>query len=115
MELLTILGNYSLRSFFTTRSGPFNVTLEGVDISGVANLAVDRDGQLEAEDIKMNIATSKILVKFENLGVIGGMFQGLINSVGPFLFDNIKPYILSQVGILTSSSSSTIHQRRINQ
>lgn len=34
---------------------------------------------------------------FENLGFMGSLFQGIINSVGSFLFESIKPLILGQV------------------
>lgn len=36
-------------------------------------------------------------MNFENLGIAGNIFQNIINSVGTFLFDSIKPFILSEV------------------
>lgn len=97
IDKLQILGNYTLSTFFSRSRGPFNVTLVDVYVEGLAMLEVDRSGQLYTEDIKMDIKFKNIMMKFENLGFMGSIFQGIINSVGSFLFDTIKPFILGEV------------------
>lgn len=97
IEKLEVLGNYTMSSWFSRSSGPFNVTLSNVYIEGLAKLEVERGGQLQAQNIDMDIAFRDIAMDFENLGFLGSLFQGIINSVGTFLFDSIKPFILREV------------------
>ncbi|KAL0278680.1 UNVERIFIED_CONTAM: hypothetical protein PYX00_000431 [Menopon gallinae] len=97
IDQLLIKGKYRLSSFFQSSSGPFTVTLDDVFITGIASLEVNRDGKLEAQDINMDITFQNIALNFENLGFMGSIFQVIINSVGSFLFDSIKPFILSKV------------------
>nr|CAD7453563.1 unnamed protein product [Timema tahoe] len=98
IALLEIKGQYKLSSWFSGSSqGPFTVNLTQVQIDGVGNLEVQRSGQLQAENINLDILFKDISMKFENLGFTGTLFQGILNSVGTFLFDSIKPFILKQV------------------
>lgn len=97
IEKLEMLGNYTMSTWFSRSNGPFNVTLSNVYIEGLAKLEVERDGQLQAQNIDMDIIFQDIAMNFQNLGFLGSIFQGIINSVGTFLFDSIKPYILSEV------------------
>lgn len=97
IEKLEVLGNYTMSSWFSRSSGPFNVTLSNVYIEGLAKLEVERGGQLQAQNIDMDITFQDIAMNFQNLGFLGNLFQGIINSVGTFLFDSIKPFILSEV------------------
>lgn len=76
--------------------GPFTVDITGIKISAKANLGVERDGKLRAQDIAIDIAFNTIAMNFENAGFFGGMLQGVVNSIGTFLFDSIKPYILKE-------------------
>lgn len=97
IEKLEVLGNYTMSTWFSRSSGRFNVTLSNVYIEGHAKLEVERGGQLQAQNIDMDIVFQDIAMNFENLGFMGSIFQGIINSVGTFLFDSIKPFILSEV------------------
>lgn len=58
---------------------------------------MEKQGKLQAEEMKMDIIFENIAMNFENLGFAGSIFQGIINSVGTFLFDSIKPFILKEV------------------
>lgn len=97
IDKLEILGNYTMSTWFSKSQGRFNVTLSNVYIEGLAKLEVERGGQLQAQNIDMDIVFEDIIMNFENLGFMGSLFQGIINSVGSFLFDSIKPFILSEV------------------
>lgn len=97
IEQLLIKGQYTMSTWFSRQQGDFNVTLSGVLIKGLASMEVNQNGQLEAQNINMDITFQNIAMNFQNLGFMGSIFQGIINSVGTFLFDSIKPLILSQV------------------
>uniref|UniRef100_A0A224XDJ0 Putative hemolymph juvenile hormone binding protein n=1 Tax=Panstrongylus lignarius TaxID=156445 RepID=A0A224XDJ0_9HEMI len=94
---LEVLGNYTLSTWVTRSAGGFNVTLTQVYLEGVASLEVARQGNLEATDIILDISVKDIALDFKNLGFLGAVFQGMINTVGTFVFDSIKPFILSEV------------------
>lgn len=71
MKRLVILGNYTLRSFFTRAAGPFNVTLLEVDSEGVAEIQTAAEGYLEAADSQMDMVTKDMRIDFKNLGFLG--------------------------------------------
>lgn len=96
IDVLYIKGDYTMTIWFKKAKGPFTVVLKNVYIEGTANLGVERDGKLQAQDIKMDISFSKIDMNFQNLGLMGTIFQGILNSVGNFLFDSIKPFVLKE-------------------
>jgi hypothetical protein len=75
IEKLEVLGNYTMSSWFSRSSGPFNVTLSNVYIEGFAKLEVERGGQLQAQNIDMDIIFQDIAMNFENLGFLGSIFQ----------------------------------------
>lgn len=85
-----------MSSWLSRSQGPFMVNLTNVYVQGLVNLGVERDGQLRAQDISMDITFGEINLKFENLGFMGSIFQGILNSVGNFLFDSIKPFVLKE-------------------
>jgi hypothetical protein len=62
-------------AWFSKSSGPFNVTLSNVYIEGLAKLEVDRGGQLQAQNIEMDIVFKDIAMNFQNLGWMGSIFQ----------------------------------------
>jgi len=70
-----MLGNYTMSTWFSRSSGPFNVTLSNVYIEGLAKLEVERDGQLQAQNIDMDIIFQDIAMNFQNLGFLGSIFQ----------------------------------------
>lgn len=97
IKTLDVFGNYTLSSWFSKSQGPFTVKLSNVYVEGIAKLEVEKDGKLKAQEMKMDITFENIAMNFENLGFAGSVFQGIINSVGTFLFDSIKPFILSEI------------------
>uniref|UniRef100_A0A2H1WHE6 SFRICE_032319 n=1 Tax=Spodoptera frugiperda TaxID=7108 RepID=A0A2H1WHE6_SPOFR len=96
IDVLQARGNYTMSTWLNRAQGPFTVDVTGLKIIARATLGVERDGKLRAQDIVIDLSFSTIAVNFENLGFFGGMFQGIINTVGNFLFDSIKPYVLKE-------------------
>lgn len=97
IETLDIKGLYTLSSWLSRSAGDFTVKLSGVNVQGLARLQVGTDGKLHAQDIDMDLTFENIDMDFKNLGFLGSVFQGVINSVGAFIFDSIKPFILKEV------------------
>ncbi|KAJ8678797.1 hypothetical protein QAD02_014584 [Eretmocerus hayati] len=97
IELLNVKGLYTLSSWLTQSDGDFTVKLSGVKVQGLASLEVGNNGKLHAQEIDMDLTFKTIDMNFENLGFLAAVFQGVINSVGSFIFDSIKPYILKEV------------------
>ncbi|XP_012270232.1 uncharacterized protein LOC105694290 [Orussus abietinus] len=97
IETLDVRGLYTLASWLTSSAGDFTVKLSGVVVQGVARLEVSTEGKLRAQDIDMDLTFDNIDLDFKNLGFLGAVFQGVINSVGSFIFDSIKPFILKEV------------------
>lgn len=97
IDKLDIRGLYTLSSWLSRSTGNFTSKLTGVNVEGLARLEVATDGKLKAENIDMDLTFDKIDLDFKNLGFFGSVFQGVINSVGSFLFDSIKPFILKEV------------------
>lgn len=97
IQTLDIRGLYTLSSWLSRSAGNFTVELMGVIVQGVARLEVGTDGKLHAQDIDLDLTFEKIDMDFKNLGFLGSVFQGVINSVGTFIFDSIKPFILKEV------------------
>ena len=96
IDALQARGNYTMSTWLNSARGPYTVDVTGLKIKANAGLGVERDGKLRAQNIVIDLNFDTIAVNFENLGFFGGMFQGIINSVGSFLFDSIKPYILKE-------------------
>lgn len=97
IDVLTVLGNYTLSTWLSRSQGPFTVKLSGVFVQAVTRLEVERGGQLEAQEMNMDITFKNIAMNFERLGFFASVFEGVMNSVGTFVFDSIKPFILSEV------------------
>nr|XP_018903693.1 PREDICTED: uncharacterized protein LOC109034796 isoform X1 [Bemisia tabaci]XP_018903701.1 PREDICTED: uncharacterized protein LOC109034796 isoform X2 [Bemisia tabaci]XP_018903711.1 PREDICTED: uncharacterized protein LOC109034796 isoform X3 [Bemisia tabaci] len=97
MKRLVVVGNYTLRSWFNKAAGPFSVNLYDVVAEGAAALEPDEQGHLQASDTDMDMTFKDIDLDFKNIGFAGSFFQGMVSSVGTFLFDSIKPYILNEV------------------
>ncbi|KAL6266522.1 hypothetical protein P5V15_003369 [Pogonomyrmex californicus] len=97
IDSLDIRGLYTLASWLSRSSDNFTVKLIGVNVEGVARLEVGTDGKLQAQNIDMDLTFDKIDLDFKNLGFFGSVFQGIINSVGTFIFDSIKPFMLKEV------------------
>ncbi|XP_019700204.2 uncharacterized protein LOC109503583 isoform X2 [Harpegnathos saltator] len=99
IDILDIRGLYTLASWLSKSAGDFSVKLTGVNVQGIARLEVGTDGKLQAQDIDMDLTFDKIDLDFKNLGFLGSVFQGVINSIGTFMFDSIKPFILKEVNM----------------
>ncbi|KAF2883584.1 hypothetical protein ILUMI_22579 [Ignelater luminosus] len=97
IDTLNVFGNYTLSTWLSKSQGPFTVQLTDVFVEAQAKLEIQREGQLEAQEMNMDITFKNIAMNFERLGFFASVFQGVINSVGTFIFDSIKPFILSEV------------------
>nr|AEE62911.1 unknown [Dendroctonus ponderosae] len=96
IDVMDVLGNYTLKTWFSSAQGPFTVKLSGVFVQATATLEVLNDGRLEAQDIAMDVTFKDMALDFQGLGFFASMFQGVMNSVGAFVFDSIKPFVLSE-------------------
>ncbi|XP_053601775.1 uncharacterized protein LOC128670266 isoform X1 [Plodia interpunctella] len=96
IDKLQARGNYTMSTWLNKAQGPYTVDVGGLKVNAKANLGVERDGKLRAQNINIDIGFSNITVDFQNLGLMGSVFQGVINSIGPFVFESIKPYILKE-------------------
>lgn len=96
IDKLQARGNYTMSTWLNRAMGPFTLDITGLKITARANLGVERDGKVRAQDIFIDLGFNTIVVNFENLGFFASMLQGVINSVGNFLFDSIKPYVLKE-------------------
>lgn len=70
IALLTVEGNYTLSSWFSRSKGPFIVQLQNVKITAIARLDVERSGQLEAQEIDMDISFETISMNFTGIGAL---------------------------------------------
>ncbi|XP_061721251.1 uncharacterized protein LOC133528057 [Cydia pomonella] len=96
IDNLQAKGNYTLSTWLNRNNGPFTVHVRGLHITAKANLGVERDGKLRAQDITMDMSFSSMVANFENLGTFASMLQSVINSAGTLLFDSIKPFVLKE-------------------
>ena len=96
IDKLQARGNYTMSTWINRVDGPFTVDITGIKVTAKGNLGVERDGKLRAQDIVIDIGFSTIAMNFQNAGFFGSMLQGVVNSIGIFLFDSIKPYILKE-------------------
>ncbi|KAJ0181375.1 hypothetical protein K1T71_003460 [Dendrolimus kikuchii] len=108
IDKLQARGNYTIPySWFASDRGPYTVNVTGLLVKAKANLGVERDGKLRAQNIVIDLGFNTIAVNFENLGLFGNIFQEIINSVGSFLFDSIKPYILKEAYVKARTEINT--------
>lgn len=70
IEELTVVGNYTLSSWFSRSKGPFSVRLTNLTVTAVARLDVERSGQLEAQEINMDISFKNIEMNFVGIGAL---------------------------------------------
>lgn len=75
----------------TFRNGPYSVIIRNLLVTARANIGVQIDGKLRAQDITMELNHESIDVKFENLDPL---IAGIVNNAGNFIFDTVKPYML---------------------
>lgn len=91
-----MIGNYTLSAFLSKSAGPYVITLKHVYVNGNASIEVNKDGQLKTNEIKIDITFSDMLMNFQNLGVMGSLFQSVANSASTQIFDTVKPFILDE-------------------
>ncbi|XP_017858072.1 PREDICTED: uncharacterized protein LOC108610464 isoform X1 [Drosophila arizonae] len=96
LDQMLVKGNYILSSFFSKANGPFTVILKKVYVRCSVTLGVERDGHLTTEHIDMDITFGEMAMDFQNLGFLGSVFQGIINSAPNLVFDAMKPFMLQE-------------------
>lgn len=96
LDEMLVKGSYTLSSLFSKANGPFQVVMKNVKVMGVATLAVERSGHLSTDHIKMDITFQNMAMDFQNLGFLGSVFQGIVNSAPNLVFDAMKPYMLEE-------------------
>lgn len=94
LDKLHIRGKYIHRSLFSYTRGAFTSNLTDVKATAIATLGIERDGKLRAQNISIDISFQSIAVNFENAGILASLLSGLVNSMGSYLFDAIKPVLL---------------------
>lgn len=96
IDKLQARGDYVMSTWLNRASGPYTVDVSDLIVNAKANLGVERDGKIRAQDIKIDLSFSNIAVDFQNLGLLGSMLQGIINTMGTVIFDSVKPVILKE-------------------
>lgn len=96
IDELILLGNYTMSSLFSRSVGPFKISIKDVYVQGNATLAVEVDGKIRTQDIKMDVKFADMNMDFQNLGLFGSIFQGIANSASNLVFDTIKPFMLQE-------------------
>ncbi|XP_039479149.1 uncharacterized protein LOC120443853 isoform X1 [Drosophila santomea] len=96
LDQMLVKGQYTLSSFFSKANGPFTVILKNVYAEATAFLAVERDGQLATDRIKIDITFSDMTMDFQNLGLVGSVFQSVVNGAPNLVFDAMKPFMLQE-------------------
>lgn len=96
VDEVIVRGNYTLKTFFSSAAGPFSVVLKRVFVQGNASLGVERDGQVRTQDIRLDISFADMATDFQNLGLLGSLFQSFVNSAPSLVFDAIKPFMLKE-------------------
>ncbi|ALC38895.1 CG3246 [Drosophila busckii] len=97
LDEMVVRGNYQLSSFFSKANGPFTVLLKKVFVKATATLAVDSQGHLATDRITMDMTFGDMSMDFQNLGFLGSVFQGIINSSPHLVFDSMKPFMVQKV------------------
>ncbi|KAF5308934.1 hypothetical protein FQR65_LT00016 [Abscondita terminalis] len=111
IDIMYVLGNYTLSTWLSRSEGPFTVQLTDVYVEALAKLEVQHEGKLEAQEMNMDITFKNIAMNFERLGFFASVFQGVFNAVGTFLFDSIKPFILTEVNTnMRTDVNKQVHQ-----
>lgn len=96
IDVLYMIGNYTLSAFFSKSNGPYSITLKGVYVNGNATVGVEKDGKLKSQDIKIDVVFTDMQMSFQNLGMMGSIFQSIANSASNQIFDTVKPFILTE-------------------
>lgn len=96
LDELRTSGLYTLNSLFARSNGPFKVILKKVVVKISASLGVTSSGNLAIDRIRMDITFADMSMDFQNLGFLGSLFQGFVNTAPTLVFDAMKPFILQE-------------------
>ncbi|XP_034097360.1 uncharacterized protein LOC132783682 isoform X2 [Drosophila nasuta] len=97
LDEMVVKGRYKLAALFSNSNGPCSITLRRVHFTALATLAAQSDGRLAVDQMKTDITFGEMSMDFQNLGFMGSMFQGVLNSAPNLVFDAMKPFMLSDV------------------
>ncbi|XP_041974216.1 uncharacterized protein LOC121729684 [Aricia agestis] len=96
IDHLEAVGNCTISTWISRVNSPYTVNIKGIKVTATANLGVERDGKIRAQDMNIDIAFSNIDMNIANPGMLGGLIQNAVNTMGSVLFDSIKPYVLKE-------------------
>ncbi|XP_017004153.2 uncharacterized protein [Drosophila takahashii] len=113
LDQMLCKGQYTMSSFFSKGSGPFTVVLKNVYAEATAFLAVERDGHLAVDRIKIDITFSDMTMDFQNLGLVGSVFQSVVNGAPNLVFDAMKPFMLQEADKKLRSEIDTMIQKTL--
>lgn len=126
-----------LSAWISKTQGTFNVSITDSELEVEAELMIDDTGLLQVRHMKMDFNFGDLEMHFEKLGFLGKMFQvrrisalqpalertspsiifpqGIINKVGVFVFETIKPTVWAEVEsklreVLNSEARSIPHE-----
>ncbi|XP_045761150.1 uncharacterized protein LOC123864614 [Maniola jurtina] len=94
MDKLHIRGKYIHRTWFTSTIGSLTSNITDIKATAIATLGVERNGKLRAQDILLDITFQNIAMNIENAGILATLLSGIVNSMGSYLFESIKPVLL---------------------
>ncbi|XP_037708075.1 uncharacterized protein LOC119546072 [Drosophila subpulchrella] len=115
LDQMLVKGQYTLSSFFSKANGPFTVILKNVYAEATAFLAVERDGHLATDRIKIDITFSDMTMDFQNLGIVGSVFQSVVNGAPNLVFDAMKPFMLQEADKKLRSEINTMIQNTLGE
>ncbi|XP_017110624.1 uncharacterized protein LOC108134730 isoform X1 [Drosophila elegans] len=115
LDQMLVKGQYTLSSFFSRANGPFTVILKNVYAEATAFLAVERDGHLATDRIKIDITFSDMTMDFQNLGLVGSVFQSVINGAPNLVFDAMKPFMLQEADKKLRSEIDTMIKNTLGE
>lgn len=89
---LEVLGNYTLTTLLglSRTQGSCNITCNEVYMEGIANLFIDKKGHLLAQEIELDVSINNFVVDFKRTD----FFERILNSMGPFVIDTMKPFLM---------------------
>ncbi|OXA52407.1 hypothetical protein Fcan01_12409 [Folsomia candida] len=115
IDELVVRGRYLLSAWISKTQGDYNMTVFNAQLDVDAELMVDELGYLQVSKMETDIVFGDLKIYFENLGFLGKMFQGIVNKVGVFIFETMKPTIWNEVEaklteVMNSESRDIPHQ-----
>ncbi|XP_065215261.1 uncharacterized protein LOC135841954 [Planococcus citri] len=93
MKKIQVRGNFTIETYFTKSTGPFNMTLTNVTAEGTVSLKVDATGKISTDKASSDM-------QYDELSVgsgAGSLVQAALNGAGIAVLSSIKPHILKQI------------------